>query len=177
MQEAKEEIESINVDASEAGSMGESEESAPRFRRRKIQEKASTVSRVPSVLQEAPEATAAREARIAAEKAMQDAILLIQSHERARMGRCAGFERTDLINKYNKISIHLFIFYSATDVYLQPKATAGRDNAEEDEQSYLRDRSEDDTKSLEKVSGEEENEETGGSRGRAIGHDDTQLEV
>ncbi|XP_043505709.1 dynein regulatory complex protein 11-like [Polistes fuscatus] len=47
------------------------------------------------VLIETPEqreASEARKAREAAEKAMHDAVLLIQSHERARVGRCIGKE-------------------------------------------------------------------------------------
>ncbi|KAI4490917.1 hypothetical protein M0802_010591 [Mischocyttarus mexicanus] len=47
------------------------------------------------VLIETPEqreATKAKEAREAVKKAMHDAVLLIQSHERARIGRCLGKE-------------------------------------------------------------------------------------
>lgn len=42
------------------------------------------------VIRESPEEKAAREVKLAAERAMHSAILLIQSHERARMGRCTG---------------------------------------------------------------------------------------
>lgn len=42
------------------------------------------------VIRESPEEKAAREAKLAAERAMHSAILLIQSHERARKGRCTG---------------------------------------------------------------------------------------
>lgn len=42
------------------------------------------------IIRESPEEKAAREAKLAAKRAMHSAILLIQSHERARMGRCIG---------------------------------------------------------------------------------------
>lgn len=42
------------------------------------------------LIRESPEEKAAREAKLAAERAMRNAILLIQCHERARMGRCHG---------------------------------------------------------------------------------------
>lgn len=42
------------------------------------------------LVRESPEEKAAREAKLAAERTMRNAILLIQSHERARKGRCYG---------------------------------------------------------------------------------------
>lgn len=42
------------------------------------------------LIHESPEEKAAREAKLAAERIMRSAILLIQSHERARKGRCYG---------------------------------------------------------------------------------------
>lgn len=57
------------------------------------------------LIRESPEEKAAREAKLAAKKTMRNAILLIQSHERARKGRCYGTDGTHK-NKlfYNKIS-------------------------------------------------------------------------
>lgn len=54
----------------------------PRRRRRAAPSKPQVV--------ETPEERAAREAKLAAERAFHNAILLIQSHERARKGRCLG---------------------------------------------------------------------------------------
>lgn len=76
----------------------EYQEDAPKLRRRRVKEKTST----PSPIQESPERIAARkaqEAREAAERTMLAAILLIQSHERARMARCAGIDGEDSMNK------------------------------------------------------------------------------
>lgn len=42
------------------------------------------------LVRESPEEKAAREAKLIAERAMCSAILLIQCHERARVGRCYG---------------------------------------------------------------------------------------
>lgn len=47
---------------------------------------------VPAILQESPEVVAAREARLAAEEKMRNAMLLLQSHERARIGRRQGVD-------------------------------------------------------------------------------------
>ena len=44
------------------------------------------------LIQESPLEKAAREAKLAAEKAMHDAMILIQSHERARKGRIHGVD-------------------------------------------------------------------------------------
>lgn len=46
------------------------------------------------LIHESPEEKAAREAKLAAERTMRNAILLIQSHERARKGRCYGADGT-----------------------------------------------------------------------------------
>lgn len=58
------------------------------------------------VIRESPEEKAAREAKLAAERAMHRAISLIQSHERARKGRCTGtdgiFRRKKLDNKISQ---------------------------------------------------------------------------
>lgn len=57
------------------------------------------------LIRESPEEKAAREAKLAAERTMRSAMLLIQSHERARKGRCYGADGTrKKINNYNKIS-------------------------------------------------------------------------
>lgn len=50
------------------------------------------------LVRESPEEKAAREAKLAAERTMRNAILLIQSHERARKGRCYG---TDVKRMYD----------------------------------------------------------------------------
>lgn len=42
------------------------------------------------LIRESPEEKAARETKLAAERIMHNAMLLIQSHERARKGRCYG---------------------------------------------------------------------------------------
>ncbi|KAL6442102.1 hypothetical protein ACFW04_002427 [Cataglyphis niger] len=57
-----------------------------RVSRRRIRAVPSKVE----VIRESPEEKAAREAKLTAERVMHSAILLIQSHERARMGRCIG---------------------------------------------------------------------------------------
>lgn len=60
----------------------EEETSKTRVTRRKLRA-------VPSkALLETVEEKAVREAKLAAERVLRDAILLIQSHERARVGRC-----------------------------------------------------------------------------------------
>ncbi|XP_076391231.1 IQ and AAA domain-containing protein 1-like isoform X2 [Megachile rotundata] len=96
----KEEAESLKAIVSEIESIAESEESMPRLRRRKIREK-STESKSASVLRVPSETMRAREAEIAEENTRRDAILLLQSHERARRGRCAGIEAQRIYN-YNK---------------------------------------------------------------------------
>ncbi|KYN40728.1 IQ and AAA domain-containing protein 1 [Trachymyrmex septentrionalis] len=53
------------------------------------------------LIQESPLEKAAREAKLAAEKAMHDAMILIQSHERARKGRIHGVD-AERIYDYNK---------------------------------------------------------------------------
>ncbi|XP_024877516.1 IQ and AAA domain-containing protein 1-like isoform X1 [Temnothorax curvispinosus] len=53
------------------------------------------------LIRESPEEKAAREAKLAAERIMRSAILLIQSHERARKGRCYGAD-VKRIYDYNK---------------------------------------------------------------------------
>lgn len=55
------------------------------------------------LIRESPEEKAAREAKLAAEKTMHNAILLIQSHERARKGRCYS---TD--GKHKKINLIIY---------------------------------------------------------------------
>lgn len=55
------------------------------------------------LIRESPEEKAAREAKLAAEETMRNAILLIQSHERARKGRCYG---TD--GKHKKINLIIY---------------------------------------------------------------------
>ncbi|CAL7945569.1 unnamed protein product [Xylocopa violacea] len=79
----------------------ESLESTPRSRRRRVKEETDTPSDVPAILQESPEELAAREAREAAAQEMHDAMLLIQCHERARMGRRIGAEVQRMYH-YNK---------------------------------------------------------------------------
>ncbi|TGZ56661.1 hypothetical protein DBV15_07761 [Temnothorax longispinosus] len=49
------------------------------------------------LIRESPEEKAAREAKLAAERIMRSAILLIQSHERARKGRCYGADVDDVM--------------------------------------------------------------------------------
>ncbi|XP_039301824.1 IQ and AAA domain-containing protein 1-like isoform X1 [Solenopsis invicta] len=53
------------------------------------------------LIHESPEEKAAREAKLAAERTMRNAILLIQSHERARKGRCYGADVKRMYD-YNK---------------------------------------------------------------------------
>ncbi|XP_078034172.1 IQ and AAA domain-containing protein 1-like [Augochlora pura] len=76
----------------EAESILMAEASTSKVRRRRVKEE-SEVTSVPSILQVSPEELAAREARRAAEETMMRAILLIQSHERARIARIVGTEQ------------------------------------------------------------------------------------
>ncbi|XP_017798509.1 PREDICTED: IQ and AAA domain-containing protein 1-like [Habropoda laboriosa] len=78
----------------------ESRESSPKLRRRRVREEPSETKQ-PAILQETPEEIAAREAREAAEQAIHNSMLLIQCHERARMGRRTGAEVQRMYN-YNK---------------------------------------------------------------------------
>ncbi|KZC11758.1 IQ and AAA domain-containing protein 1 [Dufourea novaeangliae] len=71
--------------------VAESEESAAKFRKRRVKEE-SAIKVQQSILHVPSEVLAAREARLAAEETMRKAILLIQSHERARMARITGIE-------------------------------------------------------------------------------------
>nr|XP_031829606.1 IQ and AAA domain-containing protein 1-like [Nomia melanderi] len=84
----------------EAASVVVSQESTPRLRRRRVKEE-SAASVVPSILQVSPEVIAAREAQLAAEEATKKAILLIQSHERARIARIAATE-LERMNVYRR---------------------------------------------------------------------------
>ncbi|XP_072760496.1 dynein regulatory complex protein 11 isoform X2 [Anoplolepis gracilipes] len=68
-----------------------------RVPRRKLRAVPSKVEEI----RESPEEKAAREAKLAAQRAMHRAILLIQSHERARMGRRTGAE-VKRIYDYNR---------------------------------------------------------------------------
>nr|XP_033186317.1 IQ and AAA domain-containing protein 1-like [Bombus vancouverensis nearcticus] len=80
----------------------EYQEDAPKLRRRRVKEKTSA----PSPIQESPERIAARkaqEAREAAERTMLAAILLIQSHERARMARCVGIDAQRMYDYGRKV--------------------------------------------------------------------------
>ncbi|XP_011264508.2 dynein regulatory complex protein 11 [Camponotus floridanus] len=61
------------------------------------------------VIRESPEEIAAREAKLAAEKAMHRAILLIQSHERARMGRCTGADVKRIFDYNKKIASGMIV--------------------------------------------------------------------
>ncbi|XP_076235071.1 IQ and AAA domain-containing protein 1-like [Calliopsis andreniformis] len=81
--------EQSTIDESEDAS--ETQEASPRMRKRRVKEVSEEPS-VPAILYEPPEVVAAREARLAAEERLRNAVLLIQSHERARMGRCVGTE-------------------------------------------------------------------------------------
>ncbi|XP_070163305.1 dynein regulatory complex protein 11 isoform X2 [Polyergus mexicanus] len=76
---------------------GEEETLKTRGSRRRMRAVPSKVE----VIRESPEEKAAREAKLAAEKAMHRAISLIQSHERARKGRCTGAD-VKRIYDYNK---------------------------------------------------------------------------
>ncbi|XP_054008025.1 IQ and AAA domain-containing protein 1-like [Hylaeus anthracinus] len=79
-------------------------ESIPRLRRRRVKEE-SKVSEVVSILQESPEQIKAREARIAAEETMRNAILLIQSHERARVHRCIATQLQQMNDYKRRVEI------------------------------------------------------------------------
>ncbi|XP_053987060.1 IQ and AAA domain-containing protein 1-like [Hylaeus volcanicus] len=79
-------------------------ESIPRLRRRRVKEE-SKVSEVLSILQESPEQIKAREARIAAEETMRNAILLIQSHERARVHRCIATQLQQMNDYKRRVEI------------------------------------------------------------------------
>ncbi|XP_076292802.1 IQ and AAA domain-containing protein 1-like [Lasioglossum baleicum] len=76
-----------------------SEGAVLRGRRRRV--KTESLDTVPSILQISPEELAAREARLAAEETMRSAILLIQTHERARIARMAGTEQ-ERMGEYRK---------------------------------------------------------------------------
>lgn len=82
------------------------------MRRRRLREKTPT-DEIP-VLYESPEKIAARKA----ERAMLEAILLIQSHERARVDRAIGKNGRNSINELlfdNSFLTILFQYYSDTD--------------------------------------------------------------
>ncbi|XP_033336413.2 IQ and AAA domain-containing protein 1-like [Megalopta genalis] len=81
--------EEYKASVTEAESLIMSEASATIVRRRRVRGESTAT---PSILQVSPEELAAREARRAAEETMRRAILLIQSHERARIARIAGTE-------------------------------------------------------------------------------------
>ncbi|KOX74351.1 Putative IQ and AAA domain-containing protein 1-like [Melipona quadrifasciata] len=86
------EIESKELSVMEITEASESQESAIRLRRRRVREIISE----PLPVQER-----ILTSREIAEEAMRAAILLIQSHERARIGRCAGIDAQRMYN-YNK---------------------------------------------------------------------------
>ncbi|XP_076751560.1 IQ and AAA domain-containing protein 1-like [Xylocopa sonorina] len=94
---SKEEIESEEPTAE----IFETLESTPRIRRRRVKEESDTACDVPAILQESPKELVAREAREAAAQAMHNTMLLIQCHERARMGRRIGAE-IQRMYRYNK---------------------------------------------------------------------------
>ncbi|CAK9833578.1 Dynein regulatory complex protein 11 [Anthophora retusa] len=87
-----------DVDADEQST--DSQASSRKLRRRRVKEETSETKQ-PAILQETSEMIAAREAEEAARQAMHDAMLLIQCHERARMGRRTGAEVQRMYN-YNK---------------------------------------------------------------------------
>ncbi|XP_076633682.1 IQ and AAA domain-containing protein 1-like [Colletes latitarsis] len=91
---------SISSDAESIIESEKSKGSIPRLRRRKAKEE-SRISEIPAILQETPEQIAAREARIAAEKTMHNAMLLIQTHERARIGRSTA-TKLQRLNEYKR---------------------------------------------------------------------------
>jgi len=75
------------------------EEEKPRIVRRKR----PTEPKLP-VIVETPEEIAAREAKLFAERALLNAILLIQSHERARIARYKGAAGDYIANIENSIT-------------------------------------------------------------------------
>lgn len=79
------------------------------MRRRRLREKTPT-DEIP-ILYESPEKIAARKA----ERAMLEAVLLIQSHERARVARAIGKNSRNSINELlfdNSFLIMVFQYYS-----------------------------------------------------------------
>lgn len=81
-------------EVTEVESIVESEKSkgsVPKLRRRKVKE-VSEVGEVSTFLHETDEQIAAWEAQKTQEKIMQNAILLVQSHERARVGRSIAIQ-------------------------------------------------------------------------------------
>jgi hypothetical protein len=75
------------------------EEAKPRIRRKRPTEPK------PIIIMETPEEIAAREAKLFAERALQSAILLIQSHERARIGRYKGAAGDYITNTENSMKL------------------------------------------------------------------------
>lgn len=106
MKVEKEEKEPSETDVSE---LTPSQESI-RLRRRRLREKTPT-DEIP-ILYESPEKIAARKA----ERAMLEAVLLIQAHERARVARAIGKNGKNSINEFfdNSFLIIIFQYYSDT---------------------------------------------------------------
>ncbi|KAK1124363.1 hypothetical protein K0M31_006730 [Melipona bicolor] len=95
-----EEIESKELSVMEITEASESQESAIRLRRRRVREIISEPLPVQERIQTSREI---------AEEAMRAAILLIQSHERARIGRCAGIDAQRMYNYNKKVQMGFII--------------------------------------------------------------------
>ncbi|CAD1477416.1 unnamed protein product, partial [Heterotrigona itama] len=93
-----EEIESKELSVMDITEASESQESALRLRKKRVREKIS---------ESLPVQKRIRTSREIAEQEMRAAILLIQSHERARIGRCAGIDAQRMYNYNKKIQMGL----------------------------------------------------------------------
>lgn len=79
--------------------MTELEEDTLKIRAPRRRVRAAEPSKMEVVERETPEEKAAREAKLAAERAMRNAILLIQVHDRARVGRCQAADGNSLTKR------------------------------------------------------------------------------
>ena len=96
-------MESKELSVMDVKEASESQESVLRLRKRRVREKISELLPVQERI---------RTSREIAKQAMQAAMLLIQSHERARIGRCAGIDGKTFTNKlfFNNCFNTLIVF-------------------------------------------------------------------
>ncbi|XP_067206227.1 dynein regulatory complex protein 11-like isoform X2 [Linepithema humile] len=89
------------IDIKSIVDVAEKETLQTRPKRRRMRTEESKVE----LIRESPEQYAAREAKLATKRAMRSAILLIQSHERARMGRCYGTDMKRMYDYNQKVTM------------------------------------------------------------------------